>query len=114
VVVLGDKGVGKTCLVLRFIEGYFAPSQPSTIGAFFLTKKFTTPEGVQCKMQIVRNLAVLSPALPGITVHRGRFRDQKFTTPEGVQCKMQIVREPVYVSCGMGLCGIMMTRGRLP
>ena len=39
VVVLGDKGVGKTCLVLRFIEGYFAPRQQSTIGAFFLTKK---------------------------------------------------------------------------
>lgn len=41
VVVLGDKGVGKTCLVLRFIEGYFAPKQQSTIGAFFLTKKIT-------------------------------------------------------------------------
>lgn len=52
VVVLGDKGVGKTCLVLRFIEGYFAANQPSTIGAFFLTKKFTTSDGIQCKMQI--------------------------------------------------------------
>lgn len=41
VVVLGDKGVGKTCLVLRFIEGYFAPKQQSTIGAFFLTKQIT-------------------------------------------------------------------------
>ena len=39
--VLGDKGVGKTCLVLRFIEGYFAPKQQSTIGAFFLTKQIT-------------------------------------------------------------------------
>lgn len=85
VVVLGDKGVGKTCFVLRFIEvrkkirfaqslccscacsiaavtsyealasrwqGYYTPNQPSTIGAFFLTKKFTTAEGVQVKMQI--------------------------------------------------------------
>ncbi|CAM9544495.1 unnamed protein product, partial [Phaeothamnion confervicola] len=52
VVVLGDKGVGKTCLVLRFIEGYFAPKQQSTIGAFFLSKQLTTPDGTVCKMQI--------------------------------------------------------------
>ena len=52
VVVLGDKSVGKTCLVLRFIEGYFAPKQQSTIGAFFLTKKFSLPNGVMCKMQL--------------------------------------------------------------
>ncbi|CAM9484308.1 unnamed protein product [Discosporangium mesarthrocarpum] len=52
VVVLGDKGVGKTCLVLRFIEGYFAPKQQSTIGAFFLTKKITATDGTVCKMQI--------------------------------------------------------------
>jgi small GTP-binding protein len=52
VVVLGDKSVGKTCLVLRFIEGYFAPKQQSTIGAFFLAKTFTLPNGAQCKMQL--------------------------------------------------------------
>lgn len=56
VVVLGDKGVGKTCLVLRFIEGYFTPSQPSTIGAFFLTKKFTTAAGDVIKMQVSGHL----------------------------------------------------------
>ena len=52
VVVLGDKGVGKTCLVLRFIEGYFAPKQQSTIGAFFLTKKLQVDSGAVCKLQI--------------------------------------------------------------
>lgn len=52
VVVLGDKSVGKTCLVLRFIEGYFAPKQQSTIGAFFLTKKFSLSDGSMCKMQL--------------------------------------------------------------
>lgn len=52
VVVLGDKGVGKTCLVLRFIEGYFAPKQQSTIGAFFLTKKMVLADGTNCKMQL--------------------------------------------------------------
>ncbi len=41
VVVLGDKGVGKTSLVLRYIQGYFSPNQQSTIAAFFLTKRLT-------------------------------------------------------------------------
>lgn len=52
VVVLGDKGVGKTCLVLRFIEGFFSPKQQSTIGAFFLTKKVTLSDGYTLKMQL--------------------------------------------------------------
>jgi len=52
VVVLGDKGVGKTSLVLRFIEGYFIAKQQSTIGAFFLTKMISAANGTKCKMQL--------------------------------------------------------------
>ena len=43
VVVLGDKGVGKTSLVLRYIQGYFSPNQQSTIAAFFLTRMRIAP-----------------------------------------------------------------------
>ena len=52
VVVLGDKGVGKTSLVLRHIEGHFSAQQQSTIGAFFLTKKVTFDDGSTGKMQL--------------------------------------------------------------
>mmetsp|Transcript_1147 Transcript_1147/g.3422 ORF Transcript_1147/g.3422 Transcript_1147/m.3422 type:complete len:215 (+) Transcript_1147:218-862(+) len=52
IVLLGDRGVGKTCLVLRFIEGLYNARQQSTIGAFFLTKKIVTARGDQCKIQI--------------------------------------------------------------
>ena len=52
VVLLGDRGVGKTCLVLRFIEGLYNARQQSTIGAFFLTKKIKTSRGDDCKIQI--------------------------------------------------------------
>ena len=52
VVLLRDKGVGKTCLVLRFIEGHFNVRQQSTIGAFFLTKRIATQEGHSAKIQI--------------------------------------------------------------
>lgn len=52
IVLLGDRGVGKTCLVLRFIEGLYNSRQQSTIGAFFLTKKIVTNAGDACKIQI--------------------------------------------------------------
>ncbi|KAJ1450452.1 ras family-domain-containing protein [Pelagophyceae sp. CCMP2097] len=52
IVLLGDRGVGKTCLVLRFIEGLYNARQQSTIGAFFLTKKVVTSHGDACKIQI--------------------------------------------------------------
>ena len=52
IVLLGDRGVGKTCLVLRFIEGLYNSRQQSTIGAFFLTKKIVTSVGDACKIQI--------------------------------------------------------------
>ena len=52
VVVLGEKGVGKSCLVRRYIEGMFSVHQQSTIGAFYLTKKCTTADGTSIKMQV--------------------------------------------------------------
>ena len=52
VVLLGDKGAGKTCVVVRVIEGHFNVRQQSTIGAFFLTKRIATQEGHSAKIQI--------------------------------------------------------------
>jgi small GTP-binding protein len=52
IVVLGDKGVGKTCLVLRFIQGTYTSRQQSTIGAFFLTKSCISNDGTSYKLQI--------------------------------------------------------------
>lgn len=41
------------CLrLVRSWQGYFAPKQQSTIGAFFLTKKLVLPDQTQCKLQI--------------------------------------------------------------
>jgi small GTP-binding protein len=52
VVVLGDKSVGKTSLVLRYIEGTYSNNYQPTIGAFFLTKKVTSSDGTAFKMQL--------------------------------------------------------------
>ncbi len=39
IIVLGESGVGKTSLLLRFVERKFTLNTKSTIGANFLTKE---------------------------------------------------------------------------
>ena len=38
ILVLGDSGVGKTCLIYRYTEGMFSEAYVSTIGMFNLGK----------------------------------------------------------------------------
>lgn len=53
VVMLGDTNAGKTSLVLRFAEGYYRDgARSSTVGAFFITKRIQTSNGITCKIQI--------------------------------------------------------------
>ncbi|KAJ1400059.1 ras family-domain-containing protein [Ochromonadaceae sp. CCMP2298] len=51
VVLLGDSGVGKSSLVLRFVTNNFKPYSESTIGASFMSKMITV-SGKQIKFQI--------------------------------------------------------------
>ncbi|GAQ84669.1 Rab family GTPase [Klebsormidium nitens] len=37
-VLLGDSGVGKSCIVLRFVKGQFDPNNKVTVGASFLSQ----------------------------------------------------------------------------
>jgi len=52
VVILGDAGVGKTSLVKQYVNGIFDPQYKPTIGADFLTKDVTLPDGRHLKLQI--------------------------------------------------------------
>ena len=36
--LLGDMGVGKSCIAIRFVYGKFSNTHEATIGACFLTK----------------------------------------------------------------------------
>ena len=38
VILIGENGVGKTSIIIRYIENKFNSIQPSTIGASFVTK----------------------------------------------------------------------------
>ena len=50
-VVLGDTGVGKSSLVLKFVSGNFKPYSESTIGASFQSK-YVVVKGQSLKFQI--------------------------------------------------------------
>ncbi|KAL3796676.1 hypothetical protein HJC23_009976 [Cyclotella cryptica] len=43
IVLLGDSGVGKSSLALRFVTNEFRPYSESTIGASFMSKSITVP-----------------------------------------------------------------------
>jgi Ras-related protein Rab-22 len=51
VVLLGDTGVGKSSLVLRFVTNNFKPYSESTIGASFMSKMIMV-QGKPIKFQI--------------------------------------------------------------
>jgi GTPase SAR1 family protein len=51
--VIGDSGVGKTCMLLRFADDTFDPSHVATIGIDFKIKTIEV-DGKQVKLQIVR------------------------------------------------------------
>ena len=55
--VLGDSGVGKTCLLLRFSDDSFTTSHLTTIGIDFKVKTVEV-EGRRVKLQIVRSYVV--------------------------------------------------------
>lgn len=51
VVLIGNAGVGKTCLVRRFTQGLFPPGQGATIGVDFMISTVEI-DGVKVKLQI--------------------------------------------------------------
>mmetsp|Transcript_1631 Transcript_1631/g.4373 ORF Transcript_1631/g.4373 Transcript_1631/m.4373 type:complete len:220 (-) Transcript_1631:193-852(-) len=63
VVLLGDSGVGKSSLVLRFITNEFKPYTESTIGASFMSKTVEIEESMDERMvdQLNRNKELQGP-----------------------------------------------------
>ncbi|KAJ6983411.1 ras-related protein RABF1 isoform X1 [Populus alba] len=51
-VLLGDSGVGKSCIVLRFVRGQFDPTSKVTIGASFLSQTIALQDSTTIKFDI--------------------------------------------------------------
>ncbi len=45
IIVLGDSGVGKTCLINRYVSGFYADSFTATLGVDFKIKNIETENG---------------------------------------------------------------------
>jgi len=52
VLLIGDSGVGKTCLLLKFTDDIFEPSYISTIGVDFRIKTIQLEDGKVAKLQM--------------------------------------------------------------
>ena len=55
IVMIGDSGVGKSCILLRFADDKFNEHFYATIGVDFRFKNLTVDDK-QVKLQIVRNI----------------------------------------------------------
>mmetsp|Transcript_34280 Transcript_34280/g.85815 ORF Transcript_34280/g.85815 Transcript_34280/m.85815 type:complete len:230 (+) Transcript_34280:336-1025(+) len=51
-VLLGDTGVGKSCIVQRYVRGAFDPSSKVTVGAAFMAHSVPLPDGSTVKFEI--------------------------------------------------------------
>lgn len=82
VVLIGNAGVGKTCLVRRFTQGVFPPGQGATIGVDFMIKTVVVDNEKIKVSNFVNNIAILaafrkrkqSPALT--SVRREKYSDR--------------------------------------
>ena len=51
-VLVGDSGTGKTCLLLRYCDDAFTPSFVSTVGIDFKIRTLVDKDGTRIKMQV--------------------------------------------------------------
>ncbi|XP_074581718.1 ras-related protein RABF1-like isoform X2 [Curcuma longa] len=51
-VLLGDSGVGKSCIVLRFVRGQFDSNSKVTVGASFLSQTLALQDSTTVKFEI--------------------------------------------------------------
>ena len=52
IVLIGDSGVGKTCILSRYVKNNFPKNKPPTIGVEFATKTIKLSSGLVVKAQI--------------------------------------------------------------
>ena len=52
IVLIGNSGVGKTCIATRYKEGKFTEDHKITVGAAYFQKNFGFPDGSQMKLHI--------------------------------------------------------------
>lgn len=52
IIMVGDSGTGKSCLLSRYVKDYFSPEYHVTLGAEFESKIITIDENYRVRLQI--------------------------------------------------------------
>ena len=79
--LLLSQGVGKSCLVLRYVRGQFDPSSKVTVGAAFMSHSVHLPDGTTVKFEIwcfpalwePSDLCEATPVMQGLPCHTFPF-----------------------------------------
>ena len=67
--MIGDSGVGKTCLLLRYANDSFSPTFITTIGIDFKIKNINL-DSKRIKLQIVSELSLACCILPTLRMYK--------------------------------------------
>nr|XP_061811679.1 ras-related protein Rab-18 isoform X2 [Nerophis lumbriciformis] len=101
ILIIGESGVGKSSLLLRFTDDTFDPEQTATIGVDFKVKTISV-DGNKAKLAIWENHELdRAEGLKFARKHSMLFIEASAKTRNGVQCAFEELVEKIIQSPGL-------------